>query len=30
LQMAVMKIPGMLTMRSGDVDHPLSVGAPAL
>jgi len=24
------KIPGMLTMRSGDVDHPLSVGAPAL
>jgi hypothetical protein len=25
-----MKIPGMLTMRSGDVDHPLSVGAPAL
>ena len=25
-----LKIPGMLTMRSGDVDHPLSVGAPAL
>jgi len=27
---SLVKIPGMLTMRSGDVDHPLSVGAPAL